>query len=160
MPTSTGCSVAAPRHDLRHASDFRPVAGNAGRVKLSRSDLPGMPPMSIRSTVPAVAALLLALAVADVSAGQRHGFGNDERGCSVESDYTIRVDGKGFRLDADDDAQVPRRVEVRDGSLRVDGKPQSVSAADARRLREMESGTRALLPEIAGITREDRKSVV
>src|SRR5690606_26318142 len=114
MPTSTGWSVAAPRHDLRHASDFRPVAGNAGRVKLSRSDLPGIPLMSIRSTVPAVAALLFALAAADVSAGQRHGFGNDERGCSVESDYTIRVDGEGIRLDADEDVDGPRRIEIDD----------------------------------------------
>src|SRR5690606_10400689 len=58
-------------------------------------------------------------------------------------------------LDAPDEARdAPRRIEIRDGRLRVDGKARGVSAADARRLREVEAGTRAMLPEIAAITRE------
>src|SRR5690606_16432794 len=56
--------------------------------------------------------------------------------------------------DADEDVDGPRRIEIDDGGLRVDGRTRAVSAADERRLRQMESGTRSLLPEIAGITRE------
>lgn len=131
-----------------------PWPGTRAAPRWSHLDEAGTRVMSMRWMVLGAAGLVLAFA-AEAWAGPAQGFGNDETGCSIDSDYTIRVDDSGIRLDADDEARdAPRRIEIRDGRLRVDGKARGVSAADARRLREVEAGTRAMLPEIAAITRE------
>ena len=100
----------------------------------------------------AASVLALWLTFSPASAASRHAVGGS-RGCDVESPYVLQVDDAGLRFDAEGDAS-PRRVEIHDGSLRLDGTPQAVSAADARRLREIEAGTRALLPDLAAVARE------
>lgn len=102
---------------------------------------------------------LIGLVLAAVPAGHaaakgRQAFGGPSGGCSVESAYGLQVDARGIRLEADDDRVSPRRVRIHDGTLHIDGAARPLSAGDARRLREIEAETRALLPEIAGITRE------
>ncbi|WP_165967301.1 DUF2884 family protein [Luteimonas aestuarii] len=102
----------------------------------------------------AVACGIALLAVSATSAAGRHGFGSQHSGCSVESAYTLRVGQHGIRLHDNDGKASPQRIDFHDGALRIDGIERDVSQADARRLRSMEAETRALLPEIAGITRE------
>lgn len=97
---------------------------------------------------------IVAIPVGHAAAKGRQAFGGSDAGCSVESAYGLQVDARGIHLEADDDQVSPRRVRFRDGVLHVDGALQPLSADDAQRLREIEAGTRALLPEIAGITRE------
>lgn len=109
-----------------------------------------MPSVRLPSAVLACA-LAAGLAPPAADAGTRHAFG-DGTGCRVDSPYTLRVDAGGLRLD--DAGQAPHRVEIHDGTLRLDGAPQPVSAADAARLRGIEAGTRALLPDVAAIARE------
>ncbi|QCO68415.1 DUF2884 family protein [Luteimonas yindakuii] len=104
--------------------------------------------MACPRAVLAASVIALWLAVAPASAGTRA-----SPGCNVETSYTVQVDAEGLRFDAAGDVS-PRRVEIHDGGLRLDGTARPVSAADAVRLREIESGTRALLPEIAAVARE------
>lgn len=104
--------------------------------------------MACPRAVLAVSVITLWLAVAPASAGTR-----DRAGCNVETPYAMQVDTGGLRFEATGDAS-PKRVEIHDGTLRVDGAARQVSAADARRLREIEAGTRALLPDIAAVARE------
>lgn len=96
----------------------------------------------------AVSVSALWLAVAPASAGTRA-----TPGCQVDTPYAVQVDADGLRFDATDDV-LPKRVDIHDGGLRLDGAAQAVSAADAARLREIEAGTRALLPQIAAVARE------
>lgn len=99
--------------------------------------------------------LSLLLVPAPASAdGLRHSPAS--RDCDIETDYALHVRASGLRLEADDDADdgLPDTIEIADGVLRVDGKALAVSDADAARLRRIESGTRALLPDIGAISRE------
>lgn len=72
--------------------------------------------------------------------------------CGLSTSYNVRVDRDGVQLYRHDGA--PREIFFHDGALRVDHRPQTIGEADARRLRQMEDGTRALVPEVAGIARE------
>lgn len=99
----------------------------------------------------AIAALAFAAAA---SATNGQGAGHAAASCGVESPYALRIDPGGVRLDADEGDVSPQRVEIHDGVLRVDGVARPVTGDDAQRLREMETTAHALLPEIAGITRE------
>ncbi|MCR6661768.1 MAG: YggN family protein [Luteimonas sp.] len=110
--------------------------------------------MSIRLFALFTATVLCASFAATASDGGRQHFGKAGSGCSVDSNYTLRVDASGVRLDAEGQGVSPRRIRISDGNLQVDGVAKDVSTADARRLRDMESATRDMLPEIAGITRE------
>lgn len=95
------------------------------------------------------AGLVLALCLPTASAREA----TTSPGCNVDSPYTLQVDDRGMRLQAHGSA-TPRQVLIHDGTLVLDGRPQPVTAADARRLREIETGTRALLPDVAAVARE------
>lgn len=94
-------------------------------------------------------ALLLPLAVQagpvkapDLSADQ----------CGVSTDYNVLVDGGGIWLRRD--ALPMREIVFHDGQLSIDNHMQTVSAADAQRLRALENGVRQLMPAVTGIARE------
>lgn len=74
------------------------------------------------------------------------------RECGLSTPYNVQVDGGGIWLYRSEGA--PREIFFHDGVLSVDQQVQAVSPADARRLRRMEDGARALMPQVAGIARD------
>jgi len=74
------------------------------------------------------------------------------RQCGFSTPYDVVVDRTGVALMRS--AGTPRTVFLHDGQLQVDGVAQPLGSADAQRLRQMELGAQALMPEVAGIARE------
>ena len=72
--------------------------------------------------------------------------------CGYRTDYDVHVMAAGISFQRD--TGVPRNIYLHGGQLDIDGKPATVSQADAARLRQLESGVRELLPEAAKIARE------
>jgi hypothetical protein len=72
--------------------------------------------------------------------------------CGYNSRYAVQVAPGG--IDFSNPQAHPAHVFMHDGQLRVDGHPLAVSAADAARLRDYETGMRGVLPEMAGIAQE------
>ncbi|MEI7035549.1 DUF2884 family protein [Fulvimonas yonginensis] len=72
--------------------------------------------------------------------------------CSFGTEYDVAVKPDGILFERS--GGTPASVFMHDGALRVDGRPVTVSPADASRLREYESQVRGLLPEVASIARE------
>jgi Protein of unknown function (DUF2884) len=69
--------------------------------------------------------------------------------CEASSDYSLSfTDGS---LAFSSDSAKPARVELRQGHLFVDGREQPLSAADAKRVAEFETGVRRLLPQVKEI---------
>lgn len=98
-------------------------------------------------------ALVLALPVTCVIAAPTHSHGMDvHTSCSVDSDYDVSVRNDGIRFSRD--SGNPHNVLMHDGQLQIDGHPQTVSIADAARLRQYESHVRTLMPEVAAIARD------
>lgn len=94
--------------------------------------------------------LIALLLSAPAHAGQGVSLSSDQ--CGVTTPYDVRVDRTGLALTRD--AGSPRVVFIHDGALRVDGKDQAVSAADAQRLRRIEQQTLALMPQAAAVAGE------
>ena len=72
--------------------------------------------------------------------------------CGVSTDYNVLVDGGGIWLRRD--ALPMREIVFHDGQLSIDNRMQTVSAADAQRLRALETGVRQLMPAVTGIATE------
>ena len=72
--------------------------------------------------------------------------------CSFNSDYDIQVEAQGIAFTRGNG--MPAKVFMHDGALQVDGRPVTVSAADAARLRDYEAQVRELVPAVAAITRD------
>ncbi|MCD9006172.1 YggN family protein [Luteimonas sp. XNQY3] len=72
--------------------------------------------------------------------------------CSVSTPYNVLVDTGGVWLYRD--SGVPKEIFFHDGTLSVDRAVQTVSAADAARLRRLESGARTLMPQVTAVARE------
>ncbi len=105
----------------------------------------------MRHTVLAIACLLT-LATVAARAGNTKTTELSSHECGLSTSYNVQVDDAGVRLYRHDEA--PKDIFIHDGTLRVDHAMQTVGEADARRLRQMESDTRELVPEVAGIVRE------
>ena len=71
--------------------------------------------------------------------------------CEVSTSYDVLADSGGIWLRRKQG--VPREIFFHGGELNVDRQPQPVSAADAQRLREIEHGTRTLMPAVTDIAR-------
>jgi len=100
---------------------------------------------------------LLAAAAPPTGDGDSH-FGLTDNSCSIDTEYRMRLDAGGLELVRKEDgpqagAGRPERIGISDGALVLDGARQPVSDADAARLRQIESGVRDSLPEVAAITR-------
>lgn len=106
--------------------------------------------------LPLTGCLLLGLAVA--VAAPAHADDKDaapalsSRQCGVSTPYNVLVDSGGIWLRQP--GQVPAEIFFHDGELNIDRKPVPVSAADAQRLRQLEWGTRQLVPAVAGLAGE------
>ncbi len=89
--------------------------------------------------------MLLACAAAPATA--RFNVGGDD--CDVESRYSLKVEPARFVFTADDGT---RSVEVLPGgSVKIDGAPFALNAADRMRMDDLERGMRALVPEVKAI---------
>ena len=102
-----------------------------------------------RLAAPLLACLIAGSAIAPAASAAD---GARPQDCNIETPYAMRVDAAGVRLDGDDAR--PRRVEIRDGGLWLDGVRREVGAEDAARLRAMEAQARGLLPDVEAIARE------
>lgn len=96
-------------------------------------------------------AVALALSAATAHAGTT-GFSTDSCKSDYSTLYDVDVTDAGLSFHRKDGS--PADVFLHDGSLRIDGRPSTVSAADAEALRRYEAGVRKLVPEIAAIARE------
>ncbi len=74
------------------------------------------------------------------------------RQCGVSTPYNVLVDSGGIWLRNRE--QVPAEIFFHDGELNIDRQPIPVSDADAQRLRQLEWGTRQLVPAVAGVAGE------
>ncbi|MBB5862697.1 DUF2884 family protein [Xanthomonas sp. 3058] len=72
--------------------------------------------------------------------------------CALGTPFNVLADSGGIWLYRDSDW--PREVFFHGGELSIDHKLQQISDADAQRLREMETRTRALMPQVAGIAHD------
>ncbi|WP_256775243.1 MULTISPECIES: DUF2884 family protein [unclassified Stenotrophomonas] len=103
--------------------------------------------------LPVTGCLLLSLAVAATAmAGENTPPALSSRQCGVGTPYNVLVDSGGIWLRNRD--QVPAEIFFHDGELNIDRQPIPVSAADAQRLRQLEWGTRQLVPAVAGVAGE------
>lgn len=103
----------------------------------------------------------------DASASSDRPAGDlSSRQCGLSTPYNVQVDGGGVwlyqRHETSDRARstavagrpMPREIFFHDGVLSIDQQVQPVSGADAERLRRMEDGARALMPQVAALTRD------
>lgn len=71
------------------------------------------------------------------------------RSCDFDSDFDLRIERAGLVFHRT--AGTPRKVEMRAGVLRIDGKGMALSEADRERVRGIEAGVRELVPEVKAI---------
>lgn len=103
--------------------------------------------------LPLTGCLLLGLAAASTAAaGESKAPQLSSRQCGVSTPYNVLVDSGGIWLRNRD--QVPAEIFFHDGELNIDRQPIPVSDADAQRLRQLEWGTRQLVPAVAGVAGE------
>ncbi|WP_325366271.1 DUF2884 family protein [Dyella sp.] len=95
------------------------------------------------------ATVLMLAAASGVQAMDRHAH---HLSCSFESDYNLQVEANGIALTRSDSH--PANIFMHDGTLRVDGRNITVSAADAGRLRDYEQQVRELVPAVTAIARD------
>ncbi|MBS7458649.1 DUF2884 family protein [Coralloluteibacterium stylophorae] len=93
-----------------------------------------------------------ALALAAPAADAHQGVQISSEECGFSTPYDVRIGPSGLALTREDGA--PSEVLIHDGVLRIDGAALATGAADALRLRRIEAGARALMPQVAAIARE------
>jgi len=109
--------------------------------------------MNATMRLPLTGCLLLGLAAASTAAaGESKAPQLSSRQCGVSTPYNVLVDSGGIWLRNRD--QVPAEIFFHDGELNIDRQPIPVSDADAQRLRQLEWGTRRLVPAVAGVAGE------
>jgi hypothetical protein len=69
--------------------------------------------------------------------------------CEFESGFDLRIAADALRFQRD--SGVPREVEMRDGTLSIDGRVLDLSEADRVRVQRIEREVRALVPEVKAI---------
>lgn len=100
--------------------------------------------------LPLYGCLLLSMGVTRAAhADEPHGPPLSSQQCGVSTPYNVLVDSGGIWLRQP--AAVPAEIFFHDGELNIDRQPVAVSAADAQRLRQIEWGTRQLVPAVAGL---------
>ncbi|QBB69899.1 DUF2884 family protein [Pseudolysobacter antarcticus] len=94
--------------------------------------------------------IISALAVASTLLFASPLFAHDvTHSCSVHSDYNFNFSDKALSF-TNTNAK-PRSIELRQGRLFIDGQEQVLSAADQKRIADLESGTRRLLAQVKEI---------
>jgi len=108
--------------------------------------------------LPLTGCLLLGLTLAGTGTGTAAADGQTKapalssRQCGVSTPYNVLVDSGGIWLRNRE--QLPAEIFFHDGELNIDRQPIPVSDADAQRLRQLEWGTRQLVPAVAGVAGE------
>ncbi|WP_441004844.1 DUF2884 family protein [Xanthomonas sp. NCPPB 1067] len=105
------------------------------------------PSSGVPMRLTAVAPLLLVIGCAAHAETAKPDLSSHQ--CAVSTSYDVLADGGGIWLRRKQG--VPREIFFHGGELDVDRQGQPVSAADAQRLRELEQGTRALMPAVTSI---------
>lgn len=109
--------------------------------------------MNATMRLPLTGCLMLGLTLAGTAAaGESKAPELSSRQCGVSTPYNVLVDSGGIWLRQP--GQVPAEIFFHDGELNIDRKPVPLSAADAQRLRQLEWGTRQLVPAVAGLAGE------
>lgn len=72
--------------------------------------------------------------------------------CHASSQWDMAIAADGLRFERA--APAPRRVEMRDGELRLDGQPLPLAAESVDRLVLFEHDLRALVPQVKAVARE------
>ena len=72
--------------------------------------------------------------------------------CGLTTGYNVLVDSGGVWLYRAEGA--PKEIFFHDGELSIDRTLQTINAADAQRLRQLEAESRVLMPQVAGLARE------
>lgn len=103
----------------------------------------------MRKTILAAACLL--------AAGSASAFSIDTHDtglgvCGLRSSYSLKLDASAVAFTRD--SGTPRSVEMRRGTLLVDGRAIALSRADADRIAEYEATIRELVPEVKAIAAE------
>lgn len=98
----------------------------------------------------ALAFVCLAVSAATQADDATPRFSSDQ--CAISTPYNVLVDTGGVWLYRDSGA--PKEIFFHDGRLSVDREVQTVGAADAARLRQLESGARVLMPQVTTVARE------
>jgi len=103
----------------------------------------------MRKTILAAACLL--------AAGSASAFSIDTHDsglgvCGLRSPYALRLDDASVAFTRD--SGTPQRVEMRHGTLIVDGRTIALSRADADRIAEYEATIRELVPEVKAVAAE------
>lgn len=109
--------------------------------------------MNATMRLPLTGCLMLGLTLAGTAAaGESKAPELSSRQCGVSTPYNVLVDSGGIWLRNRE--QVPAEIFFHDGELNIDRQPIPVSDADAQRLRQLEWGTRQLVPAVAGVAGE------
>ncbi|GAB2499969.1 hypothetical protein GCM10027084_12040 [Pseudoxanthomonas sangjuensis] len=142
-----------PRDDFPH-SDFPHATAAPTPANLPASPDNATP---MRKLAPfAVLFCLCATAragdAADAPAAKEHRPEVSSHQCGLSTPYNVLADTGGIWLYRDEGA--PKEIFFHGGELSVDHRVQQVSAADAQRLRLMETEARALMPQVAGLARD------
>ncbi len=111
---------------------------------------PGMLPMSVHRAALVAGLLVASLTVHASDDDTTPRLSSDQ--CEISTPYNVLVDTGGVWLYRD--SGVPKEIFFHDGTLSVDRAVQTVSAADAARLRRLESGARTLMPQVTSVARE------
>jgi hypothetical protein len=99
---------------------------------------------------PAIAAASDAASTSHDAHGHRPSLSSTQ--CGLSTGFSVLADSGGIWLYRD--TGTPREIFFHDGALSVDQQVRATSAADAQRLRALEAGARALMPQVAGIARD------
>ncbi|MFT3763359.1 MAG: DUF2884 family protein [Pseudoxanthomonas sp.] len=107
--------------------------------------------------VPFAATLCLTVAAhatepADAPAKKDHRPQVSSRQCGLSTPFNVLADSGGIWLYRAEGS--PKEIFFHDGELSVDHKVRAIGDADAQRLREMEAGARALMPQVADIAHD------
>jgi hypothetical protein len=125
---------------------FRHVGGAATRARLATKSLHRSPAMKF---APLAAALLLAGLPLAANASDIRVHHTD---CDVHTDWSVRPARLAYVFSREDHA--PGEVGIGGGRLFIDGKEQTLSAADHARITRLESEMHALEPQLRQVVTE------
>jgi len=139
------------RHDLRHP-DFPQARGRAAAAMLGAHPCIPVSPMRLLPAACLAASLLLAPPAFADGGGDAPRPKLSSQQCGLTTAYNVLVDGGGVWLYRSEGT--PKEIFFHDGELSIDRTLQTVGAADAQRLRQLEAESRALMPQVADLARE------
>jgi len=99
----------------------------------------------------APATFLVALLAAFAAPTYAHDKHDRDLSCDLHSDYRLSFGPESLRFERD---STHGRIELREGTLLVDGRAVTLTPADREKLRKFEQEVRAMMPEVRAIALE------